>query len=118
MERKTFPAFLVKVDEAQGVVEHIVAVTGNLDLGDDIIHAGAFAKSLVERGGKVRCLDQHNTDSIMRVLGKPLAMKEVGRDDLPAEIRERTELVLAGNFARVATVAEALAALDGPPQAV
>lgn len=40
-----------------------------------------------------------------------------GRVYSPAEIRERTELVLAGNFARVATVAEALAALDGPTEA-
>lgn len=30
----------------------------------------------------------------------------------PAEIRERTELVLEGRFARIASVAEALAALD------
>ena len=34
-----------------------------------------------------------------------------GRVYSPAEIRERTEVVLAGNFARVATVAEALAAI-------
>ena len=35
-----------------------------------------------------------------------------GRVFSPAEIRERTELVLAGNFALVATVAEALEALE------
>jgi nicotinamidase-related amidase len=38
-----------------------------------------------------------------------------GRTFSPAEIRERTELVLAGNFARVATIPEALALLDAPP---
>jgi nicotinamidase-related amidase len=37
-----------------------------------------------------------------------------GRVYTPAEIRERTELVLAGRFARIATVAETLAALDLP----
>ena len=37
-----------------------------------------------------------------------------GRTFSPAEIRERSELVLAGNFARVATVPEALAILDAP----
>jgi nicotinamidase-related amidase len=42
------------------------------------------------------------------------AMKHAGgRVYSPAEIRERTELVLAGRFARIATVASALAALDG-----
>lgn len=40
-----------------------------------------------------------------------------GRIYSPAEIRERSELVLAGNFARVATVPEALAILDAPPAA-
>jgi nicotinamidase-related amidase len=40
-----------------------------------------------------------------------------GRGYSPAEIRERSELVLAGNFARVATVQEALAILGAPPAA-
>ena len=40
-----------------------------------------------------------------------------GRTFSPAEIRERSELVLAGNFARVATVPEALTILDAPPAA-
>jgi nicotinamidase-related amidase len=40
-----------------------------------------------------------------------------GRVYSPADIRERTELVLAGRFARIATVAEALAALDAAPAA-
>jgi nicotinamidase-related amidase len=40
-----------------------------------------------------------------------------GRVHTAAEIRERTELVLAGRFARIATVTEALAALDAPPVA-
>ncbi len=37
-----------------------------------------------------------------------------GRVFSPAEIRERTEVVLEGNFARVATVPDALAILDAP----
>jgi nicotinamidase-related amidase len=40
-----------------------------------------------------------------------------GRVYTTEEIRERTELVLAGRFARIATVAEALAALDDAPAA-
>lgn len=36
-----------------------------------------------------------------------------GRTFSPAEIKERTEVVLAGNFARIATVPEALSILDG-----
>jgi len=40
-----------------------------------------------------------------------------GRAYTSAEIRERTELVLDGRFARIATAAQALAALDAAPAA-
>jgi len=40
-----------------------------------------------------------------------------GRVYSAAELRERTELVLAGRFARIATVSSVLAALDAPPAA-
>jgi HK97 family phage prohead protease len=83
---KASPAFLVKADESTGVVEAIVSVFGVVDLGRDIIHPGAFSKSIVERAGKIRVVDQHNTHSVLCVLGKPLALREVGRDELPAEV--------------------------------
>ena len=86
MERKTFQTAAIKLDEAQGIVEHIIAVMGNLDMGNDIIHPGAFAKTISERGTKVRVLDAHNTDSIMRVLGKPRSMREIGKHELPADL--------------------------------
>lgn len=40
-----------------------------------------------------------------------------GRVYSPADLRERTELVLAGRFARIATVSSVLASLDGSPAA-
>jgi len=86
MERKTFQTAAIKLDEAQGIVEHIIAVMGNLDMGNDIIHPGAFAKTISERGTKVRVLDAHNTDSIMRVLGKPRSMREIGKHELPSDL--------------------------------
>ena len=86
MERKQFPAVTLKTDEAQGIVEAIVAVMGNVDEGDDRIWPGAFRKTLSERGGKVRVLDSHNAGSVLNVLGKPLAIREVGRDELLADM--------------------------------
>lgn len=86
MERKTFQTVSTKVDEAQGIVEHIIAVMGNVDEVKDIIHNGAFVKTISERGAKVRVLDAHNTDSIMRVLGKPRSMREIGRNELPPDL--------------------------------
>lgn len=87
-EIKAIPAFIKAIDDA-GIVEHLVAVFGNIDEGNDVIHPGSFAKTIAERGAKIRCLDQHATDSIMRVIGKPIAMREVGRDELPPEVLAR-----------------------------
>ena len=87
MEHKSFPSFVMKVDAPQGIVEHLVAVMGNKDLGDDVIWPGAFTKTLNERGRKVRVLDLHKTDSIMRVLGKPITLREIGAAELPADVK-------------------------------
>jgi phage head maturation protease len=86
MERKIFPSFAVKVDTDRGVIEHIFAVLGNVDEGSDRLHLGSFAKTIAERGRKVRVLDHHNTDSIMRAIGKPLAMRELSRSELPPDL--------------------------------
>lgn len=85
-EHKTIAAFSRIENAKQGIVKHYVAVMGNIDLGGDVIHPGAFSKTLAERGNKLRVIDQHNTDSIMRVIGKPLSAREVGRAELPPEI--------------------------------
>lgn len=87
MEHKTVPAYLKHVDDELGIVESIFAVFGNLDEGKDILHPGSFKKTLSERGNKVKVLDQHNTDSISRVLGKPLDIREIGASDLPMELK-------------------------------
>ena len=86
MEHKTFPAFTTKIEDDLGVVDAIVAVMGNVDEGDDVIHPGAFTKTVLERGTKIRVLDQHRTDSIMNVLGKPLEVREIRHDELPTEV--------------------------------
>jgi len=83
-EHKSFSASATKVVDAdQGIVEHIVAVMGNVDRGDDVIHPGAFGKTIMERGLKVKVLDQHDTRSVESVIGKPLELREVGRLELP-----------------------------------
>lgn len=82
----TVPTAAKVMDEAQGVVEHIVAVMGNLDRVGDIIHPGAFSKSLQDRGLKVKVLDHHNTSSALNIVGKPIAIKELTREELPPEL--------------------------------
>lgn len=101
MEHKTSPAFVTKIDELQGIVETVFAVFGNLDLGNDIIHPGAFAKTFVERGLKVKLLDLHNTDSVLRVLGKPLAFRELTADELPTDLLKECPEATGGAWAQV-----------------
>jgi len=101
MERKTSPAFVTKTDELQGIVETVFAVFGNLDLGNDIIHPGAFAKTFVERGHKVKLLDHHNTYSVLDVLGRPLSFRELAADELPTDLLKEYPEATGGAWAQV-----------------
>ena len=87
-ERKQFPTFVKNYDEEQGLVEHFVAIMGNVDEGGDRIIPGAFAKTISERGRRVKALDQHMTDSVTRIVGKPLSLREVGKNELTQEVLE------------------------------
>jgi phage head maturation protease len=100
MDHKTFPAFILKSDSAQGIVESIVAVMGNTDQGDDVIWNGAFTKSITERRGKIRVLDQHQTDSIMRAIGKPLELREMMRAEMPSDLLAKYPTATGGLYAK------------------
>jgi len=72
-EYKTFD-FTVKEFDFEGrTVEGYAAAFGNVDLGSDMIHPGAFAKTLTERGNKVRFLWQHDQHE---PIGRPIEMHE------------------------------------------
>lgn len=94
MEHKDLIAFVVDKNVALRQVTAIVSVFGVRDMMDDIIHPGAYVKTIVERTGKIRVLDNHRTDSIMAGIGRPVEIREVGRDQLPpallAEFPEAT----------------------------
>lgn len=95
---KSFPVWIKRIDAATGIVDAIVAVIGNIDYGDDIIHPGAFTKTITERGLDVRVLDNHNAWSIMDVVGKPLLIREVGIDELPPELLTKYPDATGGLF--------------------
>ena len=101
MEHKTFPCLVIKADEEQGIVDAVFAVMGNIDLGLDVIHPGAFTKTFMEQGRKVKVLDQHRTDSTEAVIGKPLELREIGVDELPATLKAEYPQATGGAFARV-----------------
>lgn len=72
-EYKTVDFKVTNLDFEGRTVEGYAAVFGNVDLGGDIIHRGAFAKTLAERGNKVRFLWQHDS---FEPLGRPIEMRE------------------------------------------
>jgi HK97 family phage prohead protease len=76
--------------EAEGIVEAYVAVCGvplNFLWMTEIVHSGAFKKTIRERGpegtGKIRVLNGHNRQ---KVLGQCLEIAEHSRGKLPKEL--------------------------------
>lgn len=99
-ENKSFPVFLLKADSELGIVEAIVSVIGNIDLGDDIIHPGSFTKTITERLGKIRVLDNHRTTSNLDVIGKPLEIRELTKAELPLELLEKYPMATGGLYTK------------------
>ena len=88
-EYKTIPAFEMKIDADQGIVEHLVSVFGVLDLGGDITHPGSCTKTISERAGSIRVLDSHQRFTTAGVVGIPVKLWEVSKEGLPADVLEK-----------------------------
>lgn len=90
MESKTFvsPGVTIntKVDGEKGIVEAIVNVFGILDYGNDICVNGCCAKTISERGRKIKVLNSHNTGNVLNVIGICTAIRELGREELPDDL--------------------------------
>lgn len=65
----------LEVDGDGRTVSGYASVFGNVDWADDVVEPGAFAKTLQERGNKVRVLWQHDPD---KPLGRLLEAREDG----------------------------------------
>lgn len=73
--------------EDDRTVAGFAAITGNVDSGGDIIHSGAFAKTLQEGTGRVKHLWMH--DPFKPPVAKIVDLAEVGKSDLPDEVLEQ-----------------------------
>jgi uncharacterized protein len=82
MEQKHAPQHIRKVDGR--TVTGVFSVFGNRDSYNDVIHPGAFAKTIQERAGRIVHLWQHDMASppIARVVG----LRELSRAELPPEV--------------------------------
>lgn len=101
METKTVTGMIVKTNDAQGIVDAVFSVYGLLDLQGDVAHPGMFKRTFRERGNKVKILDNHKATSVLDVLGKPLVLKELARNELPYEIQAQHPEALGGAFASI-----------------
>lgn len=78
LTRALRPFEIKAVDEGSRTFEGLAA-TWDLDLGGDVIHRGAFAKTLTfwkERGFAIPLIDQHRYSSIHDVLGSMVEAEE------------------------------------------
>lgn len=102
-ETKVLPSTTMSFDAETGIVEAYVSIMGILDDDDppDLIEAGAFVKSVAERGpsgaGKIRTLWQHDWQE---VIGIPLAIQEHGREHLPGSVLARYPEATGGLYAK------------------
>lgn len=87
MEYKTLPSFINTKAIAGRVVPGIFAVHGHRDSYNDISHPGSFAKTIAERGGRVKFLWSH--DWFSPPIAKVVSIREVTRDELPDTVLER-----------------------------
>ena len=77
-----FKGYKIGEVDDEGIVEHLVSIFGIEDLGGDIVHPGAFTKTLQERAGSVRVLDSHRRASVLDALGVSLNVRYPGFSSL------------------------------------
>ena len=87
-----YKSFAFKLDEVTdlGQFQGYAATFGNLDLGHDIVHKGAFAQSLLDHGGRIPILDHHDP---AKQIGWNLEARE---DDHGLYVRGQLDLNVQG----------------------
>lgn len=78
------------VDENEGIVEGYGSIFGNIDSDGDIIVKGAYTKTLMENGPRVRYVNQHRID---QPLGKFETLVE---DEVGLKFRAKVPLTTLG----------------------
>lgn len=73
-------------DEDGRLVVGMASIFGNVDSGGDIVHAGAFKKTLKERQQRVKHLWMH--DPYLPPVAAITDLREVGEEELPEKVRD------------------------------
>ncbi len=85
MEHKDYPILHKEIDGR--VVKQLFNVTGVVDSVQDRTWPGSFAKTISERLPRIKVLWQH--DMSAPPVGVPRLLKEIGRDELPADVTQK-----------------------------
>ncbi len=93
IEFKTL-AGLEPVEISDRTVKGFASVFGNVDDGGDIVHPGAFTKTLSEGLSRMRFLWQHDTEAPPTAAIK--SAREVKRDELPTEVKSKFPQAVGG----------------------
>lgn len=95
IERKNCPFVMEDkgLDPEARTFRGFAAVMGNLDDGGDVIERGAFKKTIVEMGGRIKVYWIHDFD---QPIGKALELAEVPKSKLPAALLERAPNATGG----------------------
>lgn len=91
---KQFPVVTMKAEKGSRVRKGIAAVFGNVDSWGDRIHEGAFSKTISE--GRNRFKHLWNHDFWSPPIAKILDIKEVGKDELPDAVLEKSPEATGG----------------------
>lgn len=83
IEHKEFPSAVTDIDAKQGLVVTVAAVYGNVDEGNDRILYGAGAKTIAERGHRIKMGWQHDLSHPMGVTKEAV---EIAAHQLPVEV--------------------------------
>lgn len=89
MEYKQAGLAMVKDIDGRDVTG-IASVFGNIDDGGDIVHRGAFKKTLKEQKDRIRHLWQH--DFWSPPIATIMSLQEVGKDALPQKLQKRDDV--------------------------
>jgi HK97 family phage prohead protease len=119
METKAFPSSISSIQDYE--VTGISAVMGVIDAGLDLIHKGAFTKTLQEHVQRVKHLWQH--DNTQPPIATVVELKEIGRTDLPSDMKERWPMAKGGllvkrRYLETPRAMEVLAGLKSDPPAI
>lgn len=83
------------IDEHEGIVEGVFAVTGVIDDDGERLLPGAFTRTIAQRKARIPMGMDHRVG-----FGVTLDMAEISREDLPAEIRAASREAAGGVWAK------------------